>query len=329
MNVKLLILAILIALSFLSFKVNAQGTYTDNATVAVTVLQAAIVDIEPNLFKFHGYPGFIATPNDTSINRDTKSDQSTSYYFEIKNLGSVELQSIRANVSLPTANPWGTANAHQIGDFVLISNISTAGNTNFKYVAQRLWNTTPPLYIVPPNGCELPTSWDPTKCQFYIVRTAETQVDNEGEEWYMIIRAWTDGLGNYSYTNGSIYFASSPRTKTQTGTTDFSGISQPPQLTEVTKDGVKYGFAKISHTNSFIDGHVIRVDMDGDEAYFYYWNTELDKYPTLPTYGNLITSSLAPSQSIQCRLQVRIPFGVRAGYIEGQLTIIATATVTG
>ena len=324
MKVKLLILAILVIIPLLT-TVKAQ---TDNATVAVSVLQAAIIDIAPNLFKFHGYPGFIATPNDTSINTDTTSYQSKSYYFEIKNLGSVNLQYIRANVSLPTANPWGTTNAHQIGDFVLISNVSTAGNTNFKYVAQRLWNTTPPLYIVVPSGCPSPANWNPKQCQFYIVRTAETQVDNEGEEWYMIIKAWTDNLGNYSYTNGTIYFASSPRTKTQTGTTDFSSITGPT-LTEVTIGTAKYGFAKISHTNSFINAHAIRVDMDGDEAYFYYWNTELDSDPTSPTYGNLITSSLAPSQSIQCRLQVRIPFGVRAGYIEGQLTIIATATVTG
>jgi len=312
----------LFLVTFLTFPVRAAEDTTE-VTVQVTVSQILIVDISPKLFTFSGFPGRVADPTDPSITQDTSSVYSKGYYFTVTNLGSVNITSIKVRADLPTSNPWGQGNPalHQIGDFVLLSNDTTAGSVKYYYVAQRLWSTVPPFYVMPPfRHCPSPSSWDESECKFFILRTAFTKYD-DGEDWYIFIKKGAN------YTDGTVYVANEPRTSTQSGTTDFSSI-EPTSL--ISNGNYGYAYLKLSSDPNRIyslEGYLI-VNTTANEVYFAYW--DVDKASLASASGvYLWNQNLAPGASKDFRMQVRIPFGVPAGTISGKVYIIAIGSITG
>ncbi|MEM5828125.1 MAG: hypothetical protein QW197_01305 [Candidatus Aenigmatarchaeota archaeon] len=312
-----LILVISLVISFLSLNnIVLSAEAINNLTVTVSVQQMAIVDVTPKLLSYQGYPGKLASATDNSVNKDPTTQ---SYYITVTNLGSVRILNLRARVDLPTQDPWGYNNPalHTSGDFILISN-TTAGS-NFAYVTQRLFNKTPPMYIIPPTGCPQPQYWDPNVCQFYILRTVN-ETSNEGEDWFIIVKK-----GALNYTNGTVYFASVPRTQSISGTTDFSSLTGYT----LTSNG-NYGYVDVSSIlNRYYLKGVFIVNTTGSEAYFTYWGVDVARLAGAPENylcpGDLSNPCLLPAQSKDFRVQVRIPYGVPAGSIVGKLYIIATS----
>lgn len=298
------------------FLVARAGESTGSITVSVTVSEQFIVDVNPKVLTYSGNPGSLANPTDNNLRSDTATK---SYYITITNLGSVNVTSIRASVDLPTQNPWGSGDAskHKSGDFILISK-----EGSFQYVTQRLFNETPPYYVFPPTGCPDPASWDPTQCQFYILRTVNDNL-NTGEDWFIFVKK-----GATDYTDGTIYVATLPRNTTITGTTNFATITGA-SLTSSGSYGYKVFDTGIGNKN-YLKG-VFVINSTGSEAYFSYWGVDIIKKALTSAdqyylcLGSVSSPCLYPSQSVSYLVQVRIPYGVQAGAISGNLYIIVSS----
>lgn len=271
------------------------ATYNDTETfnVSITVGELAAIDVNPNSTNF-----------DTINPGEASGDVA---YIQIENIGSVNIVKIWANATMASSNPYGTGqpSAYNAGDFVLITNDSSEARP-FYYVNSIFFNESKPPYI----------SNEPSNyAGFMRIRTVNFNGTGEGEEYFTFVVPGTGG----NCSNGNIYIGKTPHTKTQTGTINFGG-SDVFSASLTPNSDYTGGYTQLSGFGSKLDKHYVYVNASCDYIILYRWNIDLGG-------GDyLFQGTLKPGETLDWKIEARVPYGVAAGAIqEGMITFMASS----
>lgn len=282
------------------FTIALSNEYSYTVRVNVTVEEAVIIEVSPLDLSFRGKPGELAIPHVA--------------YITVTNLGSVPIQRIKVRSELPSSNPWGQGNPalHRSGEFVLIRNSSV----QYGYISQRLFPMSNiPRHFIFPQECLTGGTFDNSKCRLFVFKTANVTVQNQGEDWFVLAIS-----NNGNFASGSVRFSRVPRTAANPGNYDFTNTNHYEEraLTVVGS----YGYTEyVFGNNQMLRGYFI-IRSDATETYFGYWDYDVTSKVNLPI-NYLLPVQLRPAEFTTFELQVRIPYGVPAGTVTGNIYIVA------
>jgi len=283
----------------------ASATTTENdATVSVTISSETFVNIDPDAFTW------------TGVNPGTQVGVDTNGYHAIliENVGSQNITKIWANATYDTARPWGTGDpaAYNAGNFLMLTANDT--DSHLYFVNRVEYNESGVLtYLKDPNGIMPPVGFSYGRFR------------NASNEYFWMIEAGADNKCN---TTGDIFRVGTvPHTRTQSGTTDFSGVADTEL--SLTTDATNNGWAYVAGSGATA-GYCIAVKYNCGEVWFYHWNMDAPgagacanaKY--LKSATGLGDGSLAPGAYIGANITLAVPYGVAKGQITGVLTILAS-----
>lgn len=273
---------------------------TDDVIIGVNISQSTSIDISPG------------TVNWTGLNI---GETGTPVYFDVTNMGSVNITGMRANITNDASNPYGTGSPsnYNAGDFILLNTSSSA----FYYVNKENWNESVPGQITSP------TDWTEGADTGYfgIIRTASD--GDVGQQYYFFTNR-TGASGDCRTGSGELYIGKTPRNLTSSGTVDFSSGSNFDTVT-LSANGV----GNVSAGD--FEWYCVVVTADCSKVTLFKWNTDLDVGSGCSNdaafYDGTAPNELTPGSSTSFWLEPKIPNGVPDGDIyQGTLTVIASAT---
>ena len=278
----------------------AAAANTDTIDIDINITQQVKIDVNPNSTNWTGV--------------DTGST-TTPHAFEIQNIGSLNISTIDANITNAGSMPYGTGDATNFnaGDFILL-NTSWVG---FRYINKIEFNESKPSYVTPPDG------WVEGNATGYFGRFRTASDSDEGQEYFFFTNMTNGSSGDCAH-NGSILIGNSPKTLTQSGTTDFSGSDFVIVYT-TNNTGSTYGIGDIPASHA-LDEYCVAIKDDCSEVIFFHFNKALD------TAGNacsedeyVFSGTLEPGNETEIWLEAKVPLGVSDGDVStGTLTLIAS-----
>jgi len=295
------IIGTLVAFTLILLIGASKSQNSDTLNVSITVSSVLAIDVDPNETSFTLDPG----------------SASNEFNFIVKNIGSATINKIKANVTMATSNPYGTASSSNFdaGDFILITNDSSETQP-FYYVSSIFYNESKPDYVTPPNGWS--EGWN--SGYFIRIRTVNFNGTGEGEEYY----AFTNASVNGNCSDGKIIIGLLPHTRTRTGTTDFSSGSDYIEFTLTSNSAKTGGWTALSGFGSKLDNHYIYVNASCDYVVLYRWNLDVDGETNNGGGDYLFQGTLNPGEYLNWKLEARVPYGVAAGSLKtGVITFIA------
>ncbi len=273
----------------------AAGADYDEVIIGINITQQLSIDVTPN------------TTNWTGLNI---GETGTPQYFIVTNVGSLNISTLRANISNDNTNPYGTGNPlnYNAGEFILL-NTSSSG---FHYINKKNW------YESVPGDVTTPTDWTegPDTGYFGIIRTASTV----GQNYYF----FTNDTGGSDCHSGSarLLLGNDPKTVSQQGSINFSDSNEYTQI-DLDTSGIG------SVATGSLSGHCVVVTSDCSTATLFKWNTDLETSGGCANEADFYPSTepeIAPGGSTSFWLEPKIPNGVPDGDVhQGTLTIIATS----
>jgi hypothetical protein len=278
----------------------AAGADYDEVIIGINISQVVSIDVSPNTVSWIG------------LNVGETGDPE---YFTVTNVGSVNITSLRANITNDDTNPYGTGTAlnYNAGEFILFNQTDTA----FYYVNKKNWNETVPGEVTGP------TDWTEGADTGYfgIIRTAW---DNDvGQDYYFFTNRTGDS-GDCHTGSGELYIGKEPKNVTDQGSVDFSSSANFDTVTLDTS-----GIGNVSSGD--FEFYCVAVTSDCSTVTLFKWNTDLETSGGCNNEINFYDESshgkLKPGNYTWFWLEPKIPNGVPDGDVaQGTLTIIATAS---
>jgi hypothetical protein len=289
----ILTLILLILVTTAPSVIAATANATDTVTVAVTIDEKSIVDINPAILNW-------STPIEPGKN-GTHQD------IQIENMGSVNITNVWFNVTQPSAgDPFGSAisTKYDAGNFIAISE---DGQNDYYFVDRLEWNATSRI--------------------IYLTLPAANLEDygrfrNSSFEYFW---ALTHGGKADNCTNGTIYIGTTAHTQTQTGDTDLTDNGET--ITNV--DG-NWGYANVSIGGMFMCAAVNRIC---EQVRAYKWNMDAPGASSCDNaeyfHDGTASGEVAPGSSVYANVRPHVPYGVYynssatyPGQITGTLTVL-------
>jgi len=279
----------------------AMGADSDTVTIDINITQQLSIDVSPNSVSWAGL----------NIGETGRPE-----YFTVTNVGSVNITSLRANITNDNTNPYGTGNPsnYNAGEFILM-NSTSAG---FYYVNKKNWNESVPGEVTPPNDWTEGANTG----YFGIIRTAW---DNDvGQDYYFFTNK-TSSSGNCLTGTANVLIGKYPKNVTSQGSVDFTDSSQYSTVS-ITAGGNGAN----TPTGHDLAGYCLLVSADCSTVTLARWNTDLDTYSNCTNdqvfFDGNSPNELEPGSSTWFWLEPKIPNGVPDGDVsQGTLTIIASA----
>jgi hypothetical protein len=274
---------------------------TDDVIIGINISQTVSIDVSPN------------TVNWTGLNIGETGDPE---YFTVTNVGSVNITSLRANITNDDSNPYGTGNPmnYNAGEFILFNQT----DTGFYYVNKKNWNESIPGEVTSPDDF---TEGNATG-YFGIIRTAW---DNDvGQQYYFFTNRTSDS-GDCHSSSANILIGIEPKNITDQGSVDFSGSPG----TEFLSFTVPAGDEGVDINSGDFTGYCALLSADCSTVTLTKWNTDLDTNSDCTSDTSFYTEGthgkLQPGNYTWFWLEPKIPNGVPDGDVfQGTLTIIAT-----
>ncbi len=279
----------------------AAGADYDEVIIGINITQQLSIDVSPN------------TVNWTGLNIGETGDPE---YFTVINVGSVNITSLKANITNDDSNPQGTGNPldYNAGEFVLFNQT----DTGFYYVNKKNWNESIPGEVTVPDDF---TEGNATG-YFGIINTAW---DNDvGQQYYFFTNRTSDS-GDCHTSSANILIGIEPKNITHGGSVDFSGSPGTYYLSFT----VPAGDEGVDISSGDFNGYCALISADCGTVTLTKWNTDLDANGDCSNdqifYDGTTPNELNPGNNTWFWLEPKIPNGVPDGDVhQGTLTIIAT-----
>jgi len=274
-------------------------TDSEGVQVNVTVSTQTRIDLNPNSI------GWGPTEPGTTNN--------THFSLELENIGTRNITTVYVDASNTASNPFATSDPSRYNatEFVLL-NSSTAAT--FYYADIMTWNESKPGYIT------APADWveGPSSGYFGKFRTVSlgSGTADTGQQYYWFTNK--SGAGT-NCSNGSVYLATTPRTETQDGTTDFTTVT-PETLTA---SGGTWGYSNIdAGGDAALKLYAVGVSADCSQVVIFRYNKGLCASCTDANY--IYNSNLMPGAKTGFWAALKVPQGVPDGALSsGYLTFTA------
>jgi hypothetical protein len=279
----------------------ASGADTDDVIIGINITQSISIDVSPN------------TVNWTGLNVGETGDPE---YLTVTNVGSVNITSLRANITNDASNPYGTGDPmnYNAGEFILM-NTTSAG---FFYVNKVNWNESIPGDVTNPTDFTEGANTG----YFGIIRTAS---DSDVAQDYYYFTNRTSESGDCLTSTANLLIGNEPKNVTSQGSVDFSDSGEYTSFTvPAGGDGVDLGSGDFS-------GYCALVADDCSTVTLTRWNTDLDTNSNCSNdqifYDGTTPDELEPGSYTWFWLEPKIPGGVPDDDVsQGTLTIIASAS---
>jgi hypothetical protein len=278
--------------------VSAQQS-SDDVTININVTQSISIDVNPN---------------SVSWNQLNIGETGTPSYFTVTNVGSVNITSLRANITNDATNPYGTGTSsnYNAGEFVLM-NTTSAG---FYYVNKMNWNESIPGEVTSPTDF---TEGADTG-YFGIIRTASDS--DVGQDYYWFINR-TASSGDCATSSSVLLLGNDPKNVSSTGSIDFTDSG------EYTSIPFGAGVSAADISSGDFSGYCAIISADCSTVTLTRWNTDLDSGSACTNdqvfYDGTSPNELSPGSYTWFWLEPKIPNGVPDGDVsQGTLTIIAS-----
>ncbi|MBN2042436.1 MAG: hypothetical protein JW754_01370 [Candidatus Aenigmarchaeota archaeon] len=277
-------------------------TDTDEITVDVTVASQTRIDVNPKSITWGATePG---TTNDTHFS------------LEMENIGTRNISTVYVDASNAASDPFSTADPanYNATEYVLLNNTETA---TFYYADSLSWNESKPGYIIPPSGW---TEGDSTGYfgKFRTVSLSSGTAD-VGQQYYWFTAQDADA-GNCS--NGTVYIATSPKTDSASGQTDFSSHTGDALTEDANQD---WGYTDISNGgDAAMQDYAVGVSADCSQVIIFRYNYNLCSSCSNVDY--LYDDTLTPGNKTFYWVALKVPQGVPDGNMD---TGIFTFTAEG
>ena len=275
----------------------------DDVLIDINISQVVSIDVSPNSVSWIGL---------------NVGETGTPYYFTVTNVGSVNITSLRANITNDNNNPYGSGNPlnYNAGEFILFNQT----DTGFYYVNKKNWNETIPGEVTVPDDF---TEGADTG-YFGIIRTAW---DNDVGQQYYLFTNRTSDTGDCHTSDANILIGIEPKNITDTGSIDFSGSPGTNYLSFT----VPAGDEGVDISSGDFAGYCALVSADCSTVTLTKWNTDLDTNGDCTNdaifYDGTTPDELEPGTDTWFWLEPKIPNGVPDGDVsQGTLTIIASAS---
>ena len=279
----------------------ASGADSDTVTISVNITQTISIDVSPNTVSW------------TAL---TIGETGTPEYFTVTNVGSVNITSLKANMTNDNSNPYGTGNPlnYNAGEFVLL-NTTTDG---FYYVNKVNWNESIPGEVTTPTDF----TEGADSGYFGIIRTAW---DNDvGQQYYFFTNRTSDS-GDCLTGTANVLIGVEPKNVTSAGSVDFTDSGQ------YTSVSISSGGNGVDISSGYFDGYCLLVADDCSTVTLTKWNTDLDTNSNCTNdeifFDGSNPNELEPGSYTTLWLEPKIPNGVPDGDVSsGTLTVIASAS---
>ncbi len=291
-----------LAISIILLGLGMADTDTDEVTVDVTVGAQTRIDVSPKSISWGA--------TEPGVTNDTHKS------LEIENIGTRNISTIYVDASNAASDPFATANPsnHNATEYVLLNNSETA---TFYYADSISWNESKPGYIIPPSG------WTEGDSTGYFGKFRTVSLDSGtadvGQQYYWFTAQDADA-GNC--TNGTVYIATSPKTDSSSGQTDFSSHGGDA----LTEDADwQWGYADISTGgDAAMRDYSVGVSADCSKIVIFRYNYNLCTSCTNTDY--LYNDTLIPGNKTFIWASLKVPQGVPDGSMD---TGVFTFTATG
>jgi hypothetical protein len=274
-------------------------TDSEGVQVNVTVSTQTRIDLNPNSIGWG--PTEPGTTNDTHFS------------LELENIGTRDITTVYADASNAASNPFATSDPakYNATEFVLLNSSTVA---TFYYADIMTWNESKPGYIIPPAGWVEGNSTG----HFGKFRTVSlgSGTADVGQQYY-----WFTAKGTTNCSDGgSVYLATTPRTETQDGTTDFTAVT-PETL--VGNPDLTWGYANIDNGgDAALQLYAVGVKYDCTEVVIFRYNKGLCTSCSDAAY--IYSGTLTPGAKTGFWAALKVPQGVPDGALSsGYLTFTA------
>ena len=302
MEAKLLAaIGLILAIAFLAtFKTQVFAVPNDTVTVYVNITELAEIEVTPPYLNFTG-----VTPG--------RASSVTNYtnLLDIKNVGSVNVTNIWAEIDLENSNPLGKTDptSYKAGGFLVIKNESGSG---FYFVKRYEWNETETIAGANLGDFDDAWGWFKNTSYYYL---------------WGVNKSWTGDCLNYSgMTTGGI--------KRMTVADDGTSTTR-----DLTSGNAVAGTWQTNNTNwsvfTFSSGpwqnYCVAISKNCDRVAIYYWQKESnpsvqDQFPYYACAKYIQADNLVPGEVHTLTTQAWVPYGVPYGLTNpSTLTIYASA----
>jgi len=280
-----------------AFPSNLTVDSNESATIEVNISSKVMVDITPSDFSWGAIdPGGVG---------DNDSEQNKYFAIQIENIGSQNITHVWFNASYPGYNPFGTGNnSADAGNFVVLS--KNTSSDKFWFINRVEYNTTAELvYLRDPDGNM------PPNASHYIYG----RYHNASNEYFWMIDKTTN-----CNDSATIYIGNTSHSKTQTGTTDFSGADI---WTGPLNTYVNYGYDDID--GGPLNGLCVAVDSTCTRVFFSKWNADAPFHLCSNSnyaWNSTSDGNLVPGDSFAMNIKVYVPYGIYEGSTTGEIWAI-------
>ncbi len=279
--------------------VSATNT-TDTVTIAVTVLEQTMVDINPSSLSWTNVrPGGIG-------NSTNEANNYTS--IQIENIGSKNITNIWFNTSYPTSKPFGTANAtlYDAGNFVVISKND---DDHYYFVNRVDYNDSEIVYLLRESGYD-----------FY------GRFRNASSEYFWVANP---GVGTNCSSGATAFrLGNKPHNQSGTGSIDFTTASEYTTISLTTTEQTTgpfsgwWGVGNNTAWKGLNQNYCIAINEYCNVTVFYKYNYDM---PACDAKEFFSSTPIAPGASAIGDINVHIPYGVYYGAVNsGTLTVFAS-----
>ncbi len=299
-------LALMAVLGLVPVGLSLSANDTEEISVSISVAETTAIDVSPNTVSWSDlYPGY----------EGANASLSSSWVdVGIQNIGSNTITKIWANASMPSTDPYASANPSDF-DAAMFVAIRNETGSKFYLIQSKEFNETLPDYVV------LHTATNTTM-------TGKIRV-GFAEYYFQFDDTTNDGCHN-----GTIYISTTPKTNSSDGDYDLSdntGITVNPNDGD---SAASFGVADItlSGTTQGVDEtYCLAVARDCTYLIISKWNKDIDETSATGAGTSdcsndwyLFDGSLEPSNTTNIKLAPRVPYGVPAGTLgAGTVTILA------